>query len=273
MSDDLPIVTGELARRISRADARATESRFAGIGGLPGNPLGVSIRRAGSAVALTMRHANPPIPNLILGINAEEQDEAAELVRPLVEMRIPFITNLAPHLASSALLDLLRRLGLTQSDFLTEFYGRPRTDSDSLPFGITVQEFHGNNLGRFAELVVGMDNVPASELALWRRVRQAEFAGWRGYIAFVGQEPAARAAMAVQDGIAILGFATTLPRWRGRGCQMALLRRRIADAAELGSELVVSLASPNKTSERNLQRAGMRVAFTRVEWTPVDVKG
>jgi hypothetical protein len=53
---------------------------------------------------------------------------------------------------------------------------------------------------------------------------------------------------------------------RGRGCQSALLSRRIADAAAAGCDSVASLAEFGSGSHRNLERAGLRVAFTQAVW-------
>ena len=48
--------------------------------------------------------------------------------------------------------------------------------------------------------------------------------------------------------------------------EAALLRRRIADAAAAGADLVFSGAAPLSTSHRNMERAGMRIQFVRSLW-------
>ncbi|HEX6610809.1 MAG TPA: hypothetical protein VF051_08530, partial [Hyphomicrobiaceae bacterium] len=59
------------------------------------------------------------------------------------------------------------------------------------------------------------------------------------------------------------------PVLRGRGLQSALLDQRIADAAEQGVDFVFSGAAPFSTSHRNMERAGLRIAFMRSLWTPI----
>ncbi len=92
--------------------------------------------------------------------------------------------------------------------------------------------------------------------------------GWRHYMAFDGDTPAATAALFVDDGLGWIDFATTLQDYRGRGAQSALLAQRIRDAAELGCDgLVVETAEdrPEKpaTSFRNQIRFGFTPEYVR----------
>ncbi len=268
MDRALPILDEALARRIQQANLECTESRFRGIQRVPGNPLNAEIRRLGSTVALTMRHAEQPIPNLVLGLTAGQQDIVDDLLQPLRTAGLEYVIGLVPLLVNRSLLRHLAANGLVQASFMTVQYGLPREDWPAPPPSITVQEYAQDQKGKFAEFVNALDNVPADQCAFWKMVREAEFTEWRGYVAFVDGVPAARAAMAIYDGVAELGFAETLPDFRGRGCQTALLHRRLADAARAGCDLVISGSRPNSASERNQQRAGLRVAFTQVNWIP-----
>jgi GNAT superfamily N-acetyltransferase len=92
--------------------------------------------------------------------------------------------------------------------------------------------------------------------------------GWSLYLARADGEPAAAATLFVRDGVGYLADATTAPSFRGRGLQQRLLRRRIADAASQGVDVVFSGATPFSTSHRNMERIGMRVQFMRALWTP-----
>lgn len=65
------------------------------------------------------------------------------------------------------------------------------------------------------------------------------------------------------DGITSIFGGAVKPDHRGRGLQRALLDARLAIAAERGSELVFVVTSPNTSSERNVLRAGFRLAYVR----------
>jgi GNAT superfamily N-acetyltransferase len=95
--------------------------------------------------------------------------------------------------------------------------------------------------------------------------------GWRCYVARVDGETQACAAMLVHGDIAEFGIAATLEPARGRGCQRALLHRRILDAAAVGCRtLFVETGErvPDRPSAsyRNILRAGFEEAYLRPNW-------
>ena len=58
--------------------------------------------------------------------------------------------------------------------------------------------------------------------------------------------------------------AGTLADFRGRGLQTALLRARMAAAVEAGCEYAVVVTQGGTTSQRNAERLGFRVAYSKV---------
>ena len=64
--------------------------------------------------------------------------------------------------------------------------------------------------------------------------------------------------------IAALFGTATLPEYRGRGVQSALIARRVHEAARAGSEYAVVSTHPGSGSQRNMERRGFRVAYTKV---------
>ena len=94
--------------------------------------------------------------------------------------------------------------------------------------------------------------------------------GWELYLAYEGETPIASGASFVRYGVAWLGIDTTLPDYRGRGAQTALINRRIRDgsarrlkgfAAETGQPAAGHEAS--HTSYMNYRRAGFAKAYVR----------
>ncbi len=65
----------------------------------------------------------------------------------------------------------------------------------------------------------------------------------------------------------ISGRLALPPEFRGRGCQTTLLQRRLADAAAAGATLAIAEASPGSISQRNMERTGLRTAYTKAIWT------
>jgi GNAT superfamily N-acetyltransferase len=77
---------------------------------------------------------------------------------------------------------------------------------------------------------------------------------------------AAAGVLAVHDGVALLAGASTRPAHRRKGAQLALLGARLAEARQLGCDLAMMAARPGSASQRNAERHGFRIAYTRIKW-------
>jgi GNAT superfamily N-acetyltransferase len=73
------------------------------------------------------------------------------------------------------------------------------------------------------------------------------------------------AAVSTRGGVCGLFGASTLPAFRRRGVQTALMSARLAWATERGCDLAVSIAQPGSASHRNIERRGFRVAYSRTK--------
>ena len=76
----------------------------------------------------------------------------------------------------------------------------------------------------------------------------------------------ATGALSICEGVALMAGASTVPEARGRGAQLALLDARLRHAAEKGCDLAMMCALPGSASQRNAERQGFRIAYTRVKW-------
>jgi len=85
------------------------------------------------------------------------------------------------------------------------------------------------------------------------------------FLAYIGDEVAGGAVVARHKGVAGLFGASTLPAFRRRGVQSSLLAARLAWAREQGCDLAASIALPGSDSQRNIERAGFQVAYTRTK--------
>jgi GNAT superfamily N-acetyltransferase len=78
--------------------------------------------------------------------------------------------------------------------------------------------------------------------------------------------PVATASLGIHDGVALLAGASTVPAARGRGIQALLLAARLAEASRRGCALAMMVTAPGTASQRNAERRGFRVAYTRTKW-------
>ena len=87
------------------------------------------------------------------------------------------------------------------------------------------------------------------------------------FLAFVEGAMAGGASVFDFGGVAGMFGASTLPEFRGRGVQTALLAARLSWAAQNGCELAKGITLPGSTSHRNHERFGFRVVYTRTKLT------
>lgn len=87
--------------------------------------------------------------------------------------------------------------------------------------------------------------------------------GFRRYLARVDGEVAGGGSMRECDGVAQLCGAATLPDFRRRGVQSALLEARLRDATLHACDLAVITTAPGSTSMQNAQRRGFSLLYAR----------
>ncbi len=94
----------------------------------------------------------------------------------------------------------------------------------------------------------------------------AERADGLSFIAELDGSPIATGAMSIYDDVALLAGASTIPEGRKQGAQLALLDSRLRYAAEHGCNIATMGALPGSASQRNAERQGFRIAYTRTKW-------
>jgi len=76
----------------------------------------------------------------------------------------------------------------------------------------------------------------------------------------------ATAALFTWDGVGLLAGASTVPEGRRQGAQSALLDWRLRHLAADGCDLAMMCAAAGSASQRNAERNGFRIAYTRTKW-------
>lgn len=125
----------------------------------------------------------------------------------------------------------------------------------------------GAPFGQVAALGFGLPAWVASMLA-----PVTGLPAWRTYLAKVDGVPQACGALLLDGEVAELGIAATLEGGRRRGCQLALLRRRIEDAAAAGARTLFvetgeRVPGRPSTSYANIRRAGFEEAYLCQGWS------
>lgn len=94
----------------------------------------------------------------------------------------------------------------------------------------------------------------------------ASCAGGFPFLAESGDAPIATGMLFIYDDVALLAGASTIPEARRNGAQNALLNARLKFASERGCKLATMGASPGSGSQRNAEKNGFHIAYTRTKW-------
>jgi hypothetical protein len=88
-------------------------------------------------------------------------------------------------------------------------------------------------------------------------------AGWTHYLVTFDGVPGAASVLYVTGGVAQLFVTTTMPEFRGRGAQTALIRTRLEDGIAAGCDLATSQTVDDNASPRNMVRHGFELLYDR----------
>ena len=225
---------------------------------------------AGGVAAFTERLFGRKL-NHVTGLGMDgpvDPDALAALESAYAARGLGVEIDLCPH-AVPALLPLLAGRGYAVTAF-SNTYARTLDDLPRRGDGIELLE-GADAAGLFVEASVAGFSLQAEKRPRELLEALARIAHARDdtslFVARLGGEVAGSAGLSVAETplgrVGELYIASTLPAFRGRGVQTALLRARLAAAKAAGCALAVVMARPANTSARNTERAGFRLAFTK----------
>ncbi len=258
----------QLVERVLAADVSYTISRMQVLERIPGNPVGIAYRRIDeSAVALLSRFL--PSFTRVVGLRPGHERHIEPLVDWYREHGAKPTFEMVPGMYDDALGRELTRLGFFQSRFHASLIGEPDLSGASDPTIDIERIGSADAMEDFLDAYVAGWGIAEKDQAQFKsNVRPwRDQPGWSLYLARVEGRPAAAATLYLHDNVGYLADAATAPAFRRHGLHVALLRRRIRDASTCGVDFVFSGAEPMGTSHRNMERAGLRLHFTRAKWT------
>jgi GNAT superfamily N-acetyltransferase len=260
-----PFPTSELVARLVRAETACVVDWVGAMAALAGNPLRAEVVRFGGTTACVCGAIPAEIWNRAFGMSTADAARIPEIVElyrargaaPLFDLD-PY--SVEPFYAGPTVLADLAAHGLYQASFHQLLYGVPTEDVPATSSGVEIREVgpeQADDFGRVYETVWG------GAAAIRVLLGQPAF---RCFLAYVDGQAAALGVLHVRDGAGSMANGLTDPRFRNRGCQTALLHRRLAEAARAGCDLVVSQCRPGSQSQRNQLRAGFRIVGSKVWW-------
>jgi GNAT superfamily N-acetyltransferase len=146
--------------------------------------------------------------------------------------------------------------------------------SDPVAPGVTVEQVQDADFDEWADIAIdaflnldGTGSVPDDQLSrdqLKDTLQSyATMPGIVRYLARIDGRPVGEAAMRIDGALAQMAGAGTLPAYRGRGVQKALVHYRLQEAHAAGCELAVVTTAPGTRSQDNVMRRGFELLYTR----------
>jgi ribosomal protein S18 acetylase RimI-like enzyme len=262
----LPPLTPELLERLEQATLGKGQATLKRAAQLPGNPHGVTlIGSNGLSGSIVVSLPKLPWYNLITGLSEDNLAELPGLLEVYTRREVQPTLILSATCLTEQVGNTLFDLGFAARRHSSTLYTvseRLETKPDA---GIMVRELeHGEDTSTFnAVLTEGYGFTNPHQRSLLELENDSPDV--RRYLGFVDAKPAAAAALTVHDSIAYLAGAATIPNFRGRGAQTALIRQRLTDAAAC-SELTVVTTAFASQSQQNLERVGFRLAQVKTSW-------
>jgi GNAT superfamily N-acetyltransferase len=262
-----------LAARIEHAEAQLIARVSDAARERRGDALGFVVPIAGGVASFA--EADSPF-NKVAGLGFDGMPTVGEIdavERAFADHGAPVQVELA-NIGEPAVGALLTERGYRLVSF-ENVLGRSLVESPEpvAPPGVEVRLSGDDELDAWVAVVVeGVahpddEGVPTHEAFPRETVEHAErdfaAAGIVRYIALLDGEVAGGGSYHVTDGVAQLTGAATTPAHRRRGVQSALLAARLADAAAAGCDIAVVTTQPASPSQRNVQRRGFDLLYTR----------
>ena len=271
----LPAMTRQLAQRIEQNDIDYSLSRLEGMQQAEGNPLEIEINRYGNVNAFLIRHwPNFWYGNKVLGLEPSSEIYLDEIVDLFARNKLSFRFEIMPGNLNSSLASRLHKLRFCQMGFNTAVYSQPSLAEKTPPNKqVEVREVQSNEIDVFLDLyqdgfdLPRLSNKEKDAVLSWLQSAKSSL-----YlcIAHIDDTPAGVGILYMENGIGLLADAATLPEFRGKGCHTAMIHDRIAQAEKQNCDLLTSFVEFGSTSHLNLERAGLRVAYTKSMWWRVE---
>ena len=265
---EYPLLSLELAREIELAEAEAAAGCAERLTAAQGDGVG-AVAKVSSGYAVYCG-ANSPVTQAVgLGLNgAVSTEEFDQLEEFYFSRKEPVRVETCP-MADGSLIEHYRERGYHVTEF-SNVMVRPveKTAATALPAGIEIVKAGDGEIDLWT-LTVSQgfaEHYPVTQELLGIMRMFAEGKNTECYFAKVDGKIAGGATVALRGRIAGLFGASTLPQFRNRGVQTALLHARMQRAAERDCELAMSIALPGSASQRNITRQGFRTLYTRVKF-------
>jgi GNAT superfamily N-acetyltransferase len=223
----------------------------------------------GGAYAMFDTAQSPLTQTFGLGIfENPTDDDLIQIEQFFADRNAPVFHEISP-LPDQALLARLRERGYYPIE-LTNILCRPVADIE--PFVVnpklSVRQPSKDEQETYCKLAAEAWQLPPEFAPFFEEMGRVSAANDHvaSFIVELEGKPIGCGALCLSDDVALIAGDCTLPEARGHGAQQALIAARVAYAKQHGFNLMMMGAQPGSTSQKNGQRTGLQIAYTRIKW-------
>ena len=273
MNQPYPFADIDLARRLERAEAQGNVN-FVEARNLAFPYRGATWLEVAGTFAMFDGVGSPVTQTFGLGMFEPLTDAHMDQIEQFFRSRGAEISHEVCPLADPSAFEMIRQRGYRPVEFSNVLY-RPIDPELRL------------SASRNEQIKVRI--VQKDEADLWA---QTNFEGWSEFpeyadffkelsqvvahskgplvLAELDGKPIATGALTIAGDVALLAGASTVPSARRQGAQNALLEDRLRYAAAQGCTVAMMVTLPGSGSQRNSERNGFRIAYTRTKFLSTD---
>ena len=283
MADTFPFADLELSRRLERAEA-LSNSRFVDARARLEPDGGATWIEVAGARAMFDGPASPMTQTFGLGLFQPATAADLDAIEAFYAERASPVFHEVSPLADAELPALLSTRGYRPCEFSSVLYrsiaglkpgaasepvakDAPNVAHDFSRANPAVRVIEQGEAELYARTsAAGWSEFGVSDFVLGLGRVSGSVEGLKLFLAELDGKPIAAGALALCDGVAHLAGASTVTEGRKRGAQLALLDYRLRYAAAHGCDVALMAALPGSSSQRNAERNGFRIAYTRIKW-------
>jgi len=265
---EYPLLDLELARELELSEAAAAVACAKMMMDLQPD-AGAAIEPIAGGYALYCGPNSPVTQAVGLGLSGSVSAEEFDQLESFYFSRNEPVRVETCPLADATLIELYKDREYHVSEFSNVMVRPVRDGANSAPpAGIEIRSIGRDEMELWVMTVAQgfAENYPVTQEILSVMKMFALVPSTELFVARIGGQVAGGATLAVRGRIAGLFGASTLPDFRNRGVQTALVNTRLRRAREAGCELAMSLAQPGSISQRNITRQGFQTLYTRVKF-------
>jgi hypothetical protein len=256
--DSAPFADAALARRLEAAEA--LNARFC-----TASPAGAAFLDTAGGCAIFVGADSPLTQAVGLGLSGPVSEDEVDALEAFFRSRLAKISIDFCPLADPGLLDILSRRGYRATEFnnvlVRRIGGAPIVLAPRVRRALAGEaDLWSHTVGRG---FFDQGDLTTAEMDVGRAIFAMQGAMCYLAVADTG-ETAGGGALAVRDGLATLFADSTIAAFRRQGFHRELIAARLNEAIAQGCDTATASTMPGSTSQRNFERLGFEVAYTKV---------